>query len=582
MQIKQRLDSLTSLRFFAAAMIVVHHTISYGLFGLSEPQEQASIWGQGVSFFFVLSGFILAYVYPNLETWPEIRRFWLARIARVWPALAFSFIFAFWLLSLDWDSPIALTNLLMINAWIPYQDYFFSYNSPSWSVSTEFFFYLAFPFLIFKFDNNRVAKLLISFLILLIMFVLSNMLQAKTFGNFDDTFAKTGLLYISPASRIFEFIFGMYISSVWKKNINIVKWGQSRATFYEVASILVVGASMYLIPVFGEEIRMTLGEKAASYWLSFSGSMFAFGLLIYVISIGRGWVSAWLSHPALVLLGEISFSLYLLHQVLLRYFHANIIAFPHLPNVLSLIIFWTFLLLASYLTWAFVEMPSRQMILHRMKIKIHATNVMQKSWRNHLNLNRKTGSAAIAMGLLVSSIYFSMDHSASVYLQRKNIPISANSLSFYSAHGDLQMVRLLIEAGVDVNEKNNQGSTALIEASWAGEAEVALTLLNVNADVNMLSSSMLTALSAASNQKKESVSLLLLTHGANPNIVDQNGSSLLMHAAWQGNLTMLKELLARGANPNYKSPEGFTALKAAASNRNTDVVRALEYAGATE
>lgn len=126
-------------------MIVVHHTISYGLFGPSEPQEQASIWVQGVSFFFVLSGFILAYVYPNLETWPEIRRFWLARIARVWPALAFSFIFAFWLLSLDWDSPIALTNLLMINAWIPYQDYFFSYNSPSWSVSTEFFFLLGFP-----------------------------------------------------------------------------------------------------------------------------------------------------------------------------------------------------------------------------------------------------------------------------------------------------------------------------------------------------------------------------------------------------------------------------------------------------
>ncbi|SBT03391.1 Acyltransferase 3 (fragment) [Candidatus Accumulibacter aalborgensis] len=217
MQIKQRLDSLTSLRFFAAAMIVIHHTISYGLFGLSEPQGQASKWGQGVSFFFVLSGFILAYVYPKLETWPEIRRFLLARIARVWPALAFSFIFALWLLSLDWDSPIALANVLMINAWIPYPNYFFSYISPSWSVSTEFFFYLTFPFLIYKWDNNRFAKLLISFLILLIMLAVSNMLQTKTLGDFENSFAKTGLLYISPVTRIFEFIFGMFIASVWKK-----------------------------------------------------------------------------------------------------------------------------------------------------------------------------------------------------------------------------------------------------------------------------------------------------------------------------------------------------------------------------
>ena len=117
----------------------------------------------------------------------------------------------------DWDSPIALANVLMINAWIPYPNYFFSYISPSWSVSTEFFFYLTFPFLIYKWDNNRFAKLLISFLILLIMLAVSNMLQTKTLGDFENSFAKTGLLYISHVTRIFEFIFGMFIASVWKK-----------------------------------------------------------------------------------------------------------------------------------------------------------------------------------------------------------------------------------------------------------------------------------------------------------------------------------------------------------------------------
>ena len=68
----QKLDALTSLRFFAAALIVVHHSNSvFGSMGLSEtlPLEQ------GVSFFFVLSGFILAYNYPVLSGEKDILTF---------------------------------------------------------------------------------------------------------------------------------------------------------------------------------------------------------------------------------------------------------------------------------------------------------------------------------------------------------------------------------------------------------------------------------------------------------------------------------------------------------------------------
>lgn len=76
-----KLDQLTSLRFFAALMIVIHH--STGLFGIKNISFHI---GQGVSSFFVLSGFILSYVYPKLENWYEIKKFWKARIARLWPA----------------------------------------------------------------------------------------------------------------------------------------------------------------------------------------------------------------------------------------------------------------------------------------------------------------------------------------------------------------------------------------------------------------------------------------------------------------------------------------------------------------
>src|SRR5882762_3313186 len=80
----RKLDALTTLRFFAAAMIVVHH--SRGNFGIPSDWAVHLPLDQGVSFFFVLSGFILVYVYPRLDTWDARRKFWLARFARIWPA----------------------------------------------------------------------------------------------------------------------------------------------------------------------------------------------------------------------------------------------------------------------------------------------------------------------------------------------------------------------------------------------------------------------------------------------------------------------------------------------------------------
>ena len=470
----------------------------------------------------------------------------------------------------------------MVNAWIPYPNYFFAYNSPSWSISTEFFFYLFFPFIIYKWHKTWRLKLLFSGFVVILMLIASDILQSKTVGLFDDVFTRAGILYISPITRIFEFIFGMFIAKIYLNNSNIINWGTCRATLYEFLSILVVGASMYYLPLLGNWFNIELGELAFSYWLSFAGSMFAFGLLIYVIAIGRGWINSFLSHPTLVLLGEISFSLYMIHSTLIRYYQANIIAFPHLSDLVSLTIFWITLLLASYLMWALIEMPTRQLILGKGRTKIHGTNIMRKSWSTHLNLNKKTGSAIIALSLLVYGIYFSMDHSAAIYLQRKHIPITTDSLSFYSTRGDLEIINLLIEAGVDINAKTSVGGRALIDSSWAGKKDVVLRLLNAKADINVASTSGLTALSAAINQNHESLALLLLAHDANPNVADLNGNTLLIDAAWRGDLLIVKALLASGANLNYMRPDNkITALKAAISNGKMDIAQVLKFLGAS-
>src|SRR5438309_3517405 len=76
-----KLHALTSLRFFAAAMIVMLH--AQGYFG-EIPVLGHFVLTQGVCFFFVLSGFILTYAYPALDR-AGTMRFLVSRLARIVP-----------------------------------------------------------------------------------------------------------------------------------------------------------------------------------------------------------------------------------------------------------------------------------------------------------------------------------------------------------------------------------------------------------------------------------------------------------------------------------------------------------------
>jgi hypothetical protein len=80
------LDGLTSLRFFAAAMVLVYHYWRSYLPGVAVPIG-LDLGYAGVTFFFVLSGFILAYNYESAGAFPrhELGRYRVARLARIWP-----------------------------------------------------------------------------------------------------------------------------------------------------------------------------------------------------------------------------------------------------------------------------------------------------------------------------------------------------------------------------------------------------------------------------------------------------------------------------------------------------------------
>lgn len=153
---------LTSLRSFAALEVVLLHT----LFELGGDSARAlptivvallTRGGAAVSFFFVLSGFILAYTYGDesgMRGTP--RRFWRARFARIYPLYALGFLLdaprvvSFFVsstgslgLAVGKLVVAAVAYLALLQSWHPRVTN--TWNTPGWSLSTEAFFYAVFP-----------------------------------------------------------------------------------------------------------------------------------------------------------------------------------------------------------------------------------------------------------------------------------------------------------------------------------------------------------------------------------------------------------------------------------------------------
>ena len=167
MRDRPEIVSHTSFRGLAALLVVIFHYRSF-LDNSIQIDQFTGIFGKGyiwVDFFFMLSGFILCYVYLLDSNKPRfnfaIREFYLARLARIFPLhiLTLSFVILFFL-SLGmlntilsgnfcclWDDHFRsvdslIANIFLVHAWSFYD--IPTWNIPSWSISAEFACYLAF------------------------------------------------------------------------------------------------------------------------------------------------------------------------------------------------------------------------------------------------------------------------------------------------------------------------------------------------------------------------------------------------------------------------------------------------------
>ena len=366
------LPALTSLRFFAALAIVIHHCN-----GVFWPAADLGPLDAGVSFFFVLSGFILTHVYFDVNgrfasynaSHTASYYFYTARIARIWPLHLVCLFLTIIFINVPepFDLTVLLANAVMLHAWIPFDRYFFSYNYASWSISTELFFYLMLPLLLRISTWQRCAMLLFSLAIVLALALLSAAEHLPVWDTSGNQLSSTGLLYTNPLARFAEFLSGVICGVWWVKKTG------GRSSSRSVGTVVECAAMVAFVLAFRFFLRggATLSSSAwmldastrslLSEWLSHVGLTPFAAVLIVVFAGHKGLLSQALSQRGWVFLGEISFALYLVHQISLRWLQQHGAQFT-LPGfglfIVGLIVLATILHLV-------IEKPARAWLMRR-------------------------------------------------------------------------------------------------------------------------------------------------------------------------------------------------------------------------
>lgn len=375
-----KLDALTGMRFFAAYAVLLHHLQShlalpvltiplFGLFGMENWEIDVGRFDlakSAVSFFFVLSGFVLAYNYDG-KLKPEGRvKFWFQRFARIYPAHLFTLLCAVFLLPRQsdfgdyqwWEWLRLVLHGTLLQSWVPIDKYVFAHNGVAWSISVEFFFYAMFPFLLAS--GKRLFWIC---LLLASVAVISYSMIDWYFIQFDPLteFSQKRISHTFPPARLLEFACGILAARFFAARSSFLPKSIKLSTAIELAVVGLFIANHYLIGAIPRYIAQGFGEAwAVSGWVRFSGELGAFLVAIVVLAHGRGLLSRLLSTKVLVYLGEISFSLYLSHQIILRLFDRYDLYQSQFGYWMDLFAVHVAVIAASSFIYHFIEMPFKK------------------------------------------------------------------------------------------------------------------------------------------------------------------------------------------------------------------------------
>lgn len=365
------MSALTSLRFFAAIYVVFHHTfvIKSFLTYISPDSVFGKLFTLGyvsVSFFFLLSGYILGVVYFQRGTQVNRRSFYLARFARVYPLFFLTLILdtpnLYFIKVAQYGQMGGLVRTVirffaatfMIQAWYVQWR---GIDNPNWSLSAEAFFYLVFPFVGVVLWRARGASL---WMAAAAVYLGGQALILLVAPHLD---AETSP-YL-PALHLSTFMLGILLAR-WQ-TLNAKAALPGRASVGLAPNVV----SVICLALFGMAVNWS-SILPRYFW--FDGILApVFAGLIWSFSHSEWWAARLLSGRWLVLLGEASFGLYLIHFPVLHLFQhlgwAQSACFP---------LFLAISIGLSIVSFLYFEVPVRTWILKRWSVS-HVKETVEMS-----------------------------------------------------------------------------------------------------------------------------------------------------------------------------------------------------------
>jgi len=309
-----RLPSLTGLRFPAALLVFAFHA-ALGVPTLrfladddasnSFYQAAAQAGGLGVTFFFVLSGFVLTWSAREKDT---TRAFWRRRFVKIVPNYVITWLLAMVLFAGAYTPAWqAITNLFMLQVWVPDFATNFSVDPPSWSLGAEAVFYAAFPLLLVLIKKIPLDRLKFWVLGVIAAIFLTPALSYLTMpdspalpGAEATSTVEYWFAYVLPPVRLLDFALGMLVARV-------VISGRWRNIGLAWSSLLLVASyplASFVPHLYGQRVVFVIPVVlviAAAAMADHEGRFTVF----------RNRTMTWL--------GEISFAFYLVHYIVLAY-----------------------------------------------------------------------------------------------------------------------------------------------------------------------------------------------------------------------------------------------------------------------
>ena len=339
---RDNLDALTGLRFVAAFSIVLGHAYT----------DIASVTAIGMPLFFTLSGFIIHYVYADAFAASSRRaagEFVVARFSRIYPLYVLLLLYFLFKSPMGnalghlHELPVLLAYLTATWTWWPYQvdgSVLFDWHyAISWSVPTEIFFYLCYALFLHRFERLRSIKLCLTLLIgwciiayfyFYLLFLTRDAWESAVLARFPQFVWRTAdfnqsfyrwFLYISPYSRIFEFVAGVLTCQLFR----LVRWQGIAVRRAHVIAIALAGLALMSAPfaafcyLGADNPWLATGNSSLGAFLVTLHLNFLLApaccALIYSLALGGSAFARVLASRLCRYLGDVSYSTYLSHPM---------------------------------------------------------------------------------------------------------------------------------------------------------------------------------------------------------------------------------------------------------------------------